>query len=80
MLPAGFEPATPAKERPQTCVLDGAATRDGRNQMAGRKLISATLKVLIRFGESLQGKQQGKFADATYRFRTDGGRSLRGKN
>ena len=82
MLPTGFEQATPAKGRPQTC----AATGVSRNQTAGRNLITATLKVLIRFGETLQGKQQGKFArrwrstDASYRLRTDGRRSLRGKN
>jgi len=58
MLPAGFETATPAKERPQTYVLDGAVTGVSRNQMAGRNLITATLKVLISFGEIVESNNR----------------------
>jgi hypothetical protein len=37
MPPAGFEPATPATERPQTHALDRAATGIGLNTIRDKK-------------------------------------------
>jgi hypothetical protein len=38
MSPVGFEPATPASERPQTYALDGAATGTGINCKGGTRI------------------------------------------
>ena len=52
MLPAGFEPAVPASERPLTHALDPAATEIAV-LLLGIKLLRDSLVMLIKYPTSI---------------------------
>jgi hypothetical protein len=52
MLPAGFEPAIPTSERPQTNALDSAANGIGSNQLAGQEIRCSPFKFINKLTNS----------------------------